>query len=70
MPCLEEVAIMWIDLTAEEARVLETVLDSVLRERHHQVHHADSRDYRVLLEKEMDVIESLRTKLAVKSGAA
>ena len=61
---------MRIELTAQEAEVLDALLDAVLRERLHQVHHADSRDYRKRLEKEVELIESLRAKLAVRSHAA
>ncbi len=58
---------MRIELTAQEAEVLDALLDAVLRERLHQVHHSDSREYRKRLEKEVELIESLRAKLAIKS---
>ena len=61
---------MRIELTAREAEVLDALLDAALRERLHQVHHADSRDYRKRLETEVELIESLRAKLAVGSQAA
>ncbi len=61
---------MRIELTAQEAEVLDALLDAVLRERLHQVHHSDSREYRKRLEKEVELIESLRAKLAIKSHVA
>lgn len=61
---------MRLDLTVQEAELLDLLLEAVLRERHHQVHHADSSDYRRRLEKEIESIESLRARLAVRSDAA
>ena len=61
---------MRFDLTLQEAEVLDAVLDAALRDRLHQVHHTDSREYRKRLEREVELIESLREKLAARSDAA
>ena len=61
---------MRLDLTAQEAEVLETLLDAALRKRPHEIHHTDSRDYRKRLLAEMEVLESLRAKVMSRSDAA
>jgi hypothetical protein len=61
---------MRIELTAQEAEMLLALLDAAVRERHHQVHHSDSRDYRKRLERDLELIESVRAKLAGVSKAA
>jgi len=60
---------MRLELSAQEAELLDAVLESVLRERLHQVPHSDSRDYRKRLEGEVEIIESLRNRLAEASRA-
>jgi len=60
---------MRLELSPQEAELLDAVLEAVLRERLHQVRHSDSRDYRKRLEGEVEIIESLRNRLAEASRA-
>jgi len=55
---------MRVQLGAEEVEVLDKVLKATHEERLRQIHHADSREYRALLEHEASLIEGIRIKLA------
>jgi hypothetical protein len=61
---------MRIELTVEEAELLNALLEATVRERQHQIHHSHYRDYRRHLERESELMDSLRAKLAAKSDAA
>jgi hypothetical protein len=61
---------MRLELTVEEVEVLDALLEATLRERQHQIHHSDSRDYRRHLEREAELMDALRAKLVRKSDAA
>jgi hypothetical protein len=61
---------MRLELTVEEAVLLDALLEAAMRERQHQVHHARSRDYRRHLERETELMDSLRAKLVRESDAA
>lgn len=60
---------MRLEFTLQEAELLDSLLEAVLRERLHQVHHSDSREFRKRLEREVELIESMRARLAEASRA-
>ena len=55
---------MRIELSPEEHEVLIALLETASRDRQHQVHHSHSRDFRRRLERETEVIDTLRARLA------
>jgi hypothetical protein len=61
---------MRLELTAEEAELLDALLEATVRKRQHQAHHSYSRDYRDRLEWETELLDSLRAKLAHQSEVA
>lgn len=61
---------MRLELTAEEHEILIALLETASRNRQHQIHHSHSRDYRRRLERESEVIDSLRERLANAVGAS
>jgi hypothetical protein len=61
---------MRLDLSVQEAELLDALLDAVVRDRQREIHHTDSREYRKRLERETELIDSLRAKLAHRSEAA
>ena len=48
---------MRLDLTVEEAGLLDALLEATVRERQHQIHHSHSRDYRKRLERDAELME-------------
>jgi len=60
---------MQLELTVEQADLLDALLEATIRERQHQVHHAHSRDYRRRLEREVELMDSLRAQLVRNSAA-
>lgn len=61
---------MRLELTVEEAELLDAGLEATERERQCQIHHAHSHDYRRSLEREVELMDSLRAKLVDRSDAA
>jgi hypothetical protein len=61
---------MRLELDAHELELMIALLDAAIRERLHQIHHADSRDYRERLKQEVRLIEGVRAKLGAKAAAA
>jgi hypothetical protein len=61
---------MRIELTREDAEVLEGLLAAARREHLHQIHHADSRAYRKRLEQELERIEAIEARLLPPAHAA
>jgi hypothetical protein len=57
---------MRLDLNPREVAVLAALLDAAHRQRLHELHHTDSRDYRERLRREVDVIEDLSARLAAE----
>jgi hypothetical protein len=55
---------MRLELTVEEHEILEALLEAASRDRQRQIHHSHSRDYRRRLERETEVIDALRARLA------
>jgi hypothetical protein len=60
---------MRLDLTVEELEILRALLDAASREHQHEIHHTDSREFRSRLERETEVIEALRARLASAPSA-
>ena len=61
---------MRLELTVEEHEILVALLETASRDRQRQIHHSHSRDYRRRLERETDLIDTLRARLAVVIGAS
>ena len=57
---------MRLDLTAREVALMAALLDAAHRQRLHELHHTDSRDYRERLRHEVEIIEDLAARLAAE----
>ena len=61
---------MKLELTPSEVELLDTLLDTAGRERQRQIHHAQSHEYRNRLERDAELMEAIRSKLAATTHAA
>lgn len=61
---------MRLELDPRETEMMIALLDAARRERLHQIHHADSRDYRERLKNEVRLIEAVLAKLGAGAAAA
>lgn len=61
---------MTLDLTPREQMLLIELLESAQREKLHELHHADIRDFKQYLRDRLHLIEGLRAKLAASHTSA
>lgn len=55
---------MILELTDKERDYLITLLEATHREKLHELHHTDAKQYKALVKAEISLIEALRTKLS------
>ena len=55
---------MTLNLTEHERDYLCELLEAALKEKLHELHHTDSREYRALLREKVAVIEALTARIA------
>lgn len=61
---------MTLDLTPRELTLLIELLDAAQREKLHELHHADLRDFKQHLRDRLRLIEGVRAKIAASHAAA
>lgn len=57
-----------LELDAQQRDMLIEVLGAAEKEMFHELHHADSSDYKALLRRRLELIEAVSAKLAAASG--
>lgn len=55
---------MTLELTDKERDYLMTLLEATHREKLHELHHTDASDYKILVKREIALIEALSAKLS------
>ena len=55
---------MTLDITNEEREYLLEILDARREELLHELHHTDTLDFREMLRRKVELVESLRSRLA------
>ena len=55
---------MTLELTDKERDYLMTLLEATHREKLHELHHTDASDYKILVKREIALIETLSAKLS------
>lgn len=54
---------MMTDVSNEERELLVEILDEELKRALHGLHHTDSRDYKALLKRRIELVESVKQRL-------
>lgn len=55
---------MTLELTDKERDYFIALLEATHREKLHELHHTDAKEYKALVKAEISMIEALRTKLS------
>jgi hypothetical protein len=59
----KEIAIMVLDISAQERKFLSELLEAKQNSMLHEINHTDTNDFKELLKKDLEVLEALKGKL-------